>query len=79
MNIIEKVNRSRYTLKQILSTEWDTSVIPELSNQEIEKIYSIQSASISPFPGVATGCNFKPFFYLRARIKVIKMFNKKFI
>tara|TARA_Y100000817_G_scaffold311357_1_gene303384 strand:- start:676 stop:1422 length:747 start_codon:yes stop_codon:yes gene_type:complete len=59
MNIIEKVNRSRYTLKQILSTEWDTSVIPELSNQEIEKIYSIQSASISPFPGVATGCNFK--------------------
>ena len=58
MNIIEKVNRSRYTLKEVLSTEWDTSVIPDLSNQEIEKFYSIQSSSISPFPGVAAGCNF---------------------
>ena len=35
MNIIEKVNRSRYTLKEVLSTEWDTSVVPDLSIQEI--------------------------------------------
>jgi len=60
MNIIQKVNRTRYTLKEILDEEWDTSTIADLSDQEIEKIYSVPSAknkSLSTF-GVASGCNF---------------------
>ena len=39
MKKTEKINRSRYTLKEILSTEWDTSVIADYSDAEIEKIY----------------------------------------
>lgn len=60
MNIIQKVNRTRYTLKEILEDEWDTSTIANLSDQEVEKMYNIPTAknkSISTF-GVATGCNF---------------------
>lgn len=60
MNIIDKVTNSRFTLKEILSSEWDTSSMPDLSNVEIEKIYNIPAAknkSIAQF-GVASGCNF---------------------
>tara|TARA_B100001059_G_scaffold98657_1_gene98306 strand:- start:1184 stop:1954 length:771 start_codon:yes stop_codon:yes gene_type:complete len=39
MKKTEKINRSRYTLKEILSDEWDTSVIADYSNAEIEKMY----------------------------------------
>ena len=35
MNIVEKVTKTRSTLKDILSNEWDTSVMPELSNIEV--------------------------------------------
>mgnify|MGYP001280130803 CR=1 FL=1 len=60
MNIIDKVTNSRGTLKEILSGEWNTNTIPELSNIEIEKIYNIPSSknkSIAQF-GIASGCNF---------------------
>ena len=60
MNIIDKVTNSRITLKEILSGEWDTSSMPDLSNVEIEKIYNVPSSknkSIASF-GVASGCNF---------------------
>lgn len=60
MNIIQKVNHTRYTLKSILEDEWDVSTIPDLSDQEVEKIYNIPTSknkSISTF-GVASGCNF---------------------
>ena len=60
MNIIDKVTNSRNTLKEVLSSEWDTSSMPELSNIEIEKIYNIPASknkSIAQF-GVASGCNF---------------------
>uniref|UniRef100_A0A6C0C5A9 RNA polymerase subunit H/Rpb5 C-terminal domain-containing protein n=1 Tax=viral metagenome TaxID=1070528 RepID=A0A6C0C5A9_9ZZZZ len=40
MKITEKINRSRYTLKEILSNEWDTSVISDYSLQEIDKLYT---------------------------------------
>ena len=40
MDIVEKVNNSRYTLKEILSDEWDTSTIADLSRDEIEKMYN---------------------------------------
>lgn len=39
MKKTEKINRSRNTLKEILSNEWDTSVIADYSDSEIEKIY----------------------------------------
>ena len=40
MKITEKINNSRYVLKEILNKEWDTSVIPDLSLNDLEKIYS---------------------------------------
>ena len=58
MSTSQKVNRSRYNLKDILSTEWNIDTLPDLSNEEIEKIYSLSSANLSPFPGVAGACNF---------------------
>ena len=57
-SIIQKVNRSRYNLKEILSSEWNTNEIPDLSDQEINKLYSLTSANLSPLPGVAGACNF---------------------
>jgi DNA-directed RNA polymerase subunit H (RpoH/RPB5) len=60
MNIIEKVNKSRYTLKELLKEEWSTESIADLSYSEMEKIYAVPSAknkSLSVF-GVAAGCNF---------------------
>lgn len=60
MNIVEKVNKTRYTLKEILKEEWDTSTIADLSDTEIHKIYSIPSAKNSNLAlfGPASGCNF---------------------
>tara|TARA_B100001094_G_scaffold332585_1_gene405315 strand:+ start:7797 stop:8552 length:756 start_codon:yes stop_codon:yes gene_type:complete len=60
MNIIQKVTQSRYTLKKILENEWDTSTIADLSNQEIEKMYTVPSSknkNIAQF-GIASACNF---------------------
>jgi DNA-directed RNA polymerase subunit H (RpoH/RPB5) len=57
-NISQKVNKSRYSLKDILSNEWDTSSIKDYSEHEIDKLYSIPSANLSYFPGVAGVCNF---------------------
>ena len=57
-SIIQKVNSSRYNLKEILSSEWITDELPDLSDQEINKLYSLTSANLSPFPGVAGACNF---------------------
>ena len=57
-SISQKVNLSRYNLKEILSTEWDTNTLPDFSYQEIDKLYSLPSANLSPFPGVAGACNF---------------------
>uniref|UniRef100_A0A6C0L3B2 RNA polymerase subunit H/Rpb5 C-terminal domain-containing protein n=1 Tax=viral metagenome TaxID=1070528 RepID=A0A6C0L3B2_9ZZZZ len=59
MDIVDKVNNSRYTLKSILSDEWDTSTIADLSREEIEKMYTVPSSSTSLIPlGNASGCNF---------------------
>lgn len=57
MIITEKVNRSRYTLKEILSDEWNTDTIANFSTQEIEQIYNTPSASLLNM-GVASACNF---------------------
>ena len=60
MNIIDKVNNTRYTLKEILKDEWDTSTISDLSNIEVEKIYTTPASKIKSLSlfGVASGCNF---------------------
>jgi len=58
MSTSQKINKSRVSLKQILSDEWDTSTIHNYSDQELDKLYSIPSANLSPFPGVAGACNF---------------------
>ena len=58
MSVSQKVNRSRYSLKDILKTEWNTDVLADLSDQEIDKLYSLPSANFSPFPCVAGACNF---------------------
>jgi DNA-directed RNA polymerase subunit H (RpoH/RPB5) len=60
MDIVDKVNRTRYTIKEILANEWDTSVMPDMSNKEVEKLFQLPSSkndSIVDF-GVASGCNF---------------------
>tara|TARA_Y100001935_G_C17311314_1_gene516513 strand:+ start:2506 stop:3258 length:753 start_codon:yes stop_codon:yes gene_type:complete len=57
-SLSQKVNLSRYSLKEILSEEWDTSTIQDYSEQEIDKIYSTPSSNLSSFPGVAAACNF---------------------
>jgi DNA-directed RNA polymerase subunit H (RpoH/RPB5) len=60
MSIVDKVTRTRYTLKEVLKEEWDTSVMPDLSNSEIEKLYTLPSSKnkqIAQF-GVASACNF---------------------
>ena len=44
MSIVDKVTRTRYTLKEVLKEEWDTSVMPDLSNSEIEKLYTLPSS-----------------------------------
>ena len=43
MKITEKINKSRYTLKNILSNEWDTIAIQDYSLKEIDSIYSNNS------------------------------------
>jgi DNA-directed RNA polymerase subunit H (RpoH/RPB5) len=58
-NIIENINRSRYTLKEILRDEWDVSHIPDVSSKEIDVMYrtpSSKSNNLSSL-GVASACN----------------------
>jgi len=58
-NSSQKVNMSRYTLKNVLSSEWDTTFMQDYSDTEIGKMYSLTKGNLSPFPGVAGACNFK--------------------
>ena len=50
MSLLEKVYNSRLTLKGVLSGEWDTSVINDVSMKELEIMYN---KSI-----MGSGCNF---------------------
>ena len=49
-SVVQKVNSSRYNLKEILSSEWITDELPDLSDQEINKLYSLTSANSIPIP-----------------------------
>lgn len=58
MKKTEKINRSRYTLKEILSKEWDTSVIADYTDNEIEKMYFSTNNSYASVFGQGFNCNF---------------------
>jgi DNA-directed RNA polymerase subunit H (RpoH/RPB5) len=57
MKITEKINRSRYTLKEILSFEWNTEEMPDYSIKEIDSIYS--NNQVVEQYGFGFICNFK--------------------
>jgi DNA-directed RNA polymerase subunit H (RpoH/RPB5) len=62
MNEIQKITRSRETLKEILGMyDWDTSAIPTYSEKEIEALYSQELSKNSPLStmGIAAPCTFK--------------------
>ena len=60
MNTIQKINNTRYSLKEMLEDEWDTSKIADLSLQEVEKMFSTPLAKNSQLNtlGNSAGCNF---------------------
>jgi hypothetical protein len=43
MHLLEKVYQSRLTLKDVLMSEWDTSVINDVSMKELEIMYNNQN------------------------------------
>ena len=43
MQLLEKIYNSRLTLKELLSNEWDTSVINDVSLKELEIMYNEQN------------------------------------
>ena len=57
MKITEKINKSRYTLKNILSNEWNTLIIQDYSLKEIDSIYS-NNSGLEQF-GYGFICNLK--------------------
>jgi len=52
--IIDNLNKTRHTLKEVLKNDWDTSSIVDLSNEELEVMYS----STFMNPDNLNGCNF---------------------
>tara|TARA_B100000900_G_scaffold372753_1_gene352863 strand:+ start:313 stop:1062 length:750 start_codon:yes stop_codon:yes gene_type:complete len=53
MYIVEKINRTRKVLKELLEHEWDVSVINDLSIKELEIMYENANTNIHE----STGCN----------------------
>ncbi len=53
MHLLEKVYNSRITLKEILSNEWDTSIINDISMKELEIMYNQQHEKAL----LQSGCN----------------------
>ena len=53
MYIVEKINRTRGVLKDLLEDEWDVSVINDLSLKELETMYENANTNIHE----STGCN----------------------
>jgi len=59
MDIIDKINNTRYTLKEVLVDEWNVEDVPDLSSSEIDRLYGLpesMDSNTSPF-GIASGCN----------------------
>lgn len=53
MYIVEKINRTRKVLKELLENEWDVSLINDLSIKELEIMYENANTNIHE----STGCN----------------------
>ena len=53
MHLLEKVYKSRITLKELLSGEWNTDVIQDVSLKELEIMYNTQNDNAY----VNSGCN----------------------
>jgi|TARA_B110000208_G_scaffold132054_1_gene159989 DNA-directed RNA polymerase subunit H (RpoH/RPB5) len=53
MYIVEKINRTRKVLRELLEDEWDISVINSLSPKELEIMYENANTNIHE----STGCN----------------------
>lgn len=60
MKDIEKIHQSRIILKEILSNEWKTENVPELSTEEIKQLYNMPDNKDSIFHTFGKGsvCNF---------------------
>jgi DNA-directed RNA polymerase subunit H (RpoH/RPB5) len=60
MDLTTRINKTRFTLKKHLEKEWDTSIIQDYSDKEIENIYTNKVAKKSNLIsfGHASGCNF---------------------
>jgi len=56
MNILKKINQSRFTLKKYLDDEWHVDTIQDYSESEIEALYNSNTSNIQF--GNASGCNF---------------------
>ena len=58
--IVKKITKSRKVLHELLSTEYDISSLKLYSDNEIDKLYSIQVERNDPFVtlGNAVSCNF---------------------
>ena len=56
MDILKKINQSRYILKEYLNEEWHVETIQDLSIDEIETLYNSGNSTIQF--GNASGCNF---------------------
>ena len=54
MHILEKVYNSRKTLKELLSGEWLTDIINDVSLKELEAMYTTQNDNSY----IESGCNF---------------------
>lgn len=54
MHLLEKVYNSRITLKKLLSNEWDTSIIHDISMKELEIMYNNKSDKSY----LGSGCNY---------------------
>jgi len=54
MHLLEKVYKSRQTLKELLSNEWKTDVIHDVSLKELEIMYN----TLNDNSYVDSGCNF---------------------
>jgi DNA-directed RNA polymerase subunit H (RpoH/RPB5) len=58
MDLVNKINKSRSTLKKYLESEWDISSISDYSNQEIEKLYNLKTTKNEDlYFGKATNLN----------------------
>ena len=60
MELITKITNSRNTLKEILSSEYDTSQIPIYTNEEIRELYKLEPTKDNPYTQLGNGiaCNF---------------------